>query len=322
MNAAVVRSFDQPPRYESFPAPVATDEHQVLGDVLAAALHPRVRSGASGTHYTSSGALPLVPGVDGVARLPDGQRVYFVAPDGAPGTMAQQALIDCRQSIPLPVSADPLTIAAAMIPAMSSWLALRKRVSFEPGKRVLILGATGNAGQLAIRIAKRLGASQVIAAGRDSSLFSRLTELGADAVVSLAGDLEAAAVSVGEAAANVDVVIDYLWGQPAERIMPALLMRRTDRSRALDWIHIGSVAGQTIALHSEWLRAANLRLLGSGQGSLSTAAILAELPALIDELAAGTLTVNTKAVPLADVETAWNAPAPRGQCIVFTPAQA
>jgi NADPH:quinone reductase-like Zn-dependent oxidoreductase len=319
MYAAVVRSFDHPPYYEPFDPPVARNDHEVIGDVLAVGLHPRVRAGAAGTHYTSTNTLPLIPGVDGVARLPDGQRVYFVAPDTALGTMAQQAVIDRRQSVSLPESVDPVTIAAAMIPAMSSWLALRRRVSFDAGKRVLILGATGNAGQMAIQIAKHLGASQIVATGRDSTLFNRLTDLGADTIVSLAGDPEQAAVKVGEVVSDVDVVIDYLWGQPAEYIMRALLTHRADRSRALDWIHIGSVAGPTVALHSELLRAANLRLLGSGQGSISTADIIAELPSLINELAVGALIVNAKAVPLADVEAAWNAPTPRGQCIVFIP---
>ncbi len=253
---------------------------------------------------------------------PTGSEFYFVAPDGAPGTMAQQAVIDRRQSVPLPNTADSVTTAAAMLPAMSSWLALRKRVSFEAGQRVLILGATGNAGQMAIQIAKHLGASEVIAAGRDLTLFNRLKDLGADSVVSLAGDPKQAAVQVGEAAAEVDVVIDYLWGQPAERIMPALLTRRADRSRPLDWIQIGSVAGTTIVLPSELLSSANLRLLGSGQGSISTAGIIAELPALIHELAAGSLTIRANAVPLAEVEAVWNAPTPHGQCIVFIPDHA
>lgn len=319
MLAAVVRSFDHPPRYETFATPLAASDHTVIADVLAAGLHPRVRSGAAGTHYTTSGDLPLIPGVDGVARLPDGRLVYFVAPDGAPGTMAQQALVDLRQCVPLPADADPATIAAAMIPAMSSWLALRKRLSFEPGRHVLILGATGSAGQMAIQVARRLGAGQVIAAGRDSTLFDRLAGLGADTVVSLAGDLETAADAVGDAACEVDIVLDYLWGPPAERIMPALVTRRADRSRALDWVHIGSMAGMTIALNSELLRAANLRLLGSGQGSLNRAEIVAELPALVGELVAGALRVSARPVPLAEVEAAWNAPAARGECIVFVP---
>lgn len=319
MYAAVVRSFVHPPRYEVFDTPVARNEHEVIAEVLAAALHPRVRSGASGTHYTSNQTLPLIPGVDGVARLPDGQQVYFVAGDEILGTMAEAAIVNRRQSVVLPSNVDPVTIAAAMLPAMSSWLALKKRIDFEAGKRVLILGATGNAGQLAIQVAKRLGASQVIAVGRDATQFERLTDLGAETIVSLAGNLDQAAESVGEAAAEVDVVIDYLWGQPAEKIMPALLMRRAERSRPIDWIQIGSMAGSTVALHSELLRAANLRVLGSGQGSISKESIVAELPALLNELATGALTVNAKAVPLSEVETAWNMPTPRGQCIVFVP---
>lgn len=319
MYAAVVRSFDRPPRYEVFATPVASNEHEVVVDVLAVGLHPRVRSGASGTHYTSTDTLPLIPGIDGVGQLPDGQRIYFVASDTAMGTMAQQTVIDLRRSVLLPDEADPMMIAAAMNPAMSSWLALKKRVSFKAGQRVLILGATGSAGQMAVQIAKHLGASQVIAAGRDSELLELLPDLGADTMVSMTGDLDPMAARVGEAAAEVDVVIDYVWGPPAERIMTALLTRRADRSQALDWIQIGSVAGATIALTSEVLRAANIRILGSGQGSLTTAGIVSELPALVRQLAAGTFKVNAKAIPLSEVEVAWDAPTPRGQRIVFTP---
>ena len=318
MYAAVVRSFDHSPRYEVFETPIPNGENELLVDVLAAGLHPRVRAGASASHYTSTHELPLIPGVDAVGRLPDGHLVYFVNADTTFGTMAEKAVIDRRQSVLLPDGIDPIIVAAAMNPAMSSWLALRKRITFKAGQRVLILGATGNAGQMAIQIAKRLGASQVIAAGRDAELLNTLPELGADSVISMAGDAEQMANRVGEAAADVDVVIDYVWGQPAEMIMPALLMRRSQRDRAIDWIHIGSTAGTTLALRSELLRAANFRILGSGQGSISTADIVAELPALVAELAAGKLTINAKAVPLTEVETVWDAPAPRSQRIVFT----
>ena len=320
MYAAVVRSFDHPPRYESFDVPVIKNENEVLVDVLAVGLHPRVRAGASDSHYTSIHTLPLIPGVDGVGLLPDGQQVYFVAPDTALGTMAEQAVVNRRLSVPLPNGVDPVTIAAAMNPAMSSWLALRKRINFEAGQRVLILGATGNAGQMAIQIAKHLGAEQVIAAGRDPGLLDGLTHLGAETIVSLAGDPEQAALRVGKAAANVDVVIDYVWGQPAELIMPALIARRSDSSHALKWIHIGSSAGVKIELYSELLRQANFSILGSGQGSISTEGIIAELPSLVKELAMGAITVNAKSFPLSEVEAVWNAPTIPGQRIVFMPA--
>ena len=197
---------------------------------------------------------------------------------------------------------------------MSSWIALRRRIAFQPGQSVLVLGATGNAGQMAVEIAKHLGAGHVIGAGRDARRLAALTALGADVTVAL-DDADA----LGKAAADVDVVIDYLWGAPAEHAMRALVMGRRDRSRALDWIQIGSVAGPDLALPSAALRAANLRIMGSGQGSVSTAAIVDELPALAAAIGAGTLTVNAAPRPLSDVESAWNAPAAAGERIVFTP---
>src|ERR1700722_17915759 len=159
MYAAVVTSFTEPPHYQSFEDPVAHGDHEEVVEVLAAALHPRVRSGAGGTHYTSTGELPLIPGVDGVGRTAGGELVYFILPDARWGSMAQQTVIDRRPSTPLASDADPATIAAAMNPAMSSWVALRRRISFSAGQSVLILGATGNACQMAVQVAKHFGAS-------------------------------------------------------------------------------------------------------------------------------------------------------------------
>jgi NADPH:quinone reductase-like Zn-dependent oxidoreductase len=315
MHAAVVRSFDHPPRYETVEPPRAADEDELVVDVLAAGLHPRVRSGANGSHYTSSGELPLIPGIDGVGRAPDGSLLYFVLPDTTRGSMAERTVVDRRRSVVLPAGCDPVTIAAAMNPAMSSWIALRRRIVLQPGQRVLVLGATGNAGSMAVEIAKHLGAGHVIGAGRDAERLATLAALGADLAVALDGD-----DALGEAAADVDVVVDYLWAEPAARAMRALVIGRRDRSRPLHWIQIGSVAGPDLALPSAALRAANLRILGSGQGSVSAAAIVDELPALAAEIAAGTLTVNAVPQPLSEVETAWNAPSAPGARVVFTPS--
>ncbi|MFJ6212002.1 zinc-binding alcohol dehydrogenase family protein [Streptomyces sp. NPDC092296] len=318
MHAAVVRSFDTPPRFDTFPTPTATGDHQVLVDVLAAGLHPRVRSAADGSHYTSDGALPMVPGVDGVGRTPDGELLYFVAADDVPGTMAEQAVVDRRRAITLPAGTDPAAVAAAMNPGMSSWLALRSRVGFRPGGSVLVLGATGNSGQLAVQIAKHLGAARVIGAGRDRRRLELLTDLGADEVVSLDGDEQDVADRLGRAASDVDVVIDYLWGRPTQLAMPALLTARRERAKALAWVQIGSMAGRDITLPSYLLRAANLTILGSGQGSLTTAGIVAELPSLAVEIAAGTLAVDPLPMPLSQVERAWAAtPAPGGRIVLM-----
>ncbi|MBO7746850.1 zinc-binding alcohol dehydrogenase family protein [Paenibacillus sp. MWE-103] len=321
MYAAVVRSYQESPKFEAIDLPEPSGAHDAVVDVLAAGLHPRVRSQADGSHYASRGELPLVPGIDGVGRLPDGRTVYFAAPDTAFGSMAERTVIDVRLSVPLPEGADPVQIAAAMNPAMSSWVALRRRIAFRPGQSVLVLGATGNSGQMAVRIAKLLGAGRVIGAGRDPERLRALRAIGADETVSLAGDPETAARRVGEAAAEVDVVLDYLWGKPAELAMVPLLKRRSDRSRALTWIQIGSVAGPEAAVPSAALRSANFRLLGSGQGSVTTAGYMAELPALVDAIADGRLSVNAVPVPLADVADVWGTPAGAGQRIVFVPTR-
>src|SRR6202012_415523 len=124
-----------PPRCEDFPAP-SPGRDEVLVDVIASGLHPRARSQANGSHYTSGDGLPLVPGVDGVGRDPDGTLRYFVLPDTTMGAMAEQTVVDQRRSVVLPDGTDPILVAAAMNPVMSSWVALRRRIDFEPGQTV------------------------------------------------------------------------------------------------------------------------------------------------------------------------------------------
>ena len=316
MKAAVVRSFDAPPRYEDFDLPGLRGPHDVVVDVLAAGLHPRVRSGASGSHYADDRVLPMIPGIDAVGRLPDGTLVYCVVHDTPYGTMAAQVIADRRRCVPLPSGADEATIAAAMNPAMSSWIALRLRAPIERGQSVFVLGATGNAGQMAIQVAKLLGAGRIVGAGRQ---IGRLQGSGADEVVSLVGAPDTVQANIAQAASKCDIVLDYLWGQPAADAMMALLSARRDRSRPINWIQIGSVAGPTLALPSVALRSTNLRVLGSGQGSVPIAAIVTELPRLADELIAGRITVDALRVPLSEVERAWNTPIPETGRVVLVP---
>ncbi len=319
MHAAVVRSFDHPPRYEIHDTPEPGGTGEALVEVLAVGLHPRVRTGASGRHYTSSGALPMIPGIDGVGRLSHGQLVYFVCPDDTWGSMAERAVIDLRRMVPLPENAEVTKVAAAMNPAMSAWVALRRRVPLRPGQSVLVLGATGNAGAMAVQVAKRLGAARVVGAGRNLERLAELPAIGADEVVALVEDPSITADGLANAAAEVDIVLDYLWGEPAAIAIMSLLKARGDRSRALDWIQIGSVAGPTLELASVALRSANLRLQGNGQGAVSPQAYLAELPSLIEEIGAGTIRIKVRPAPLADVEAVWSAPEVSGLRTVLIP---
>jgi NADPH:quinone reductase-like Zn-dependent oxidoreductase len=318
MHAAVVTTFDEPPRYQQFDIP-QPGPREILVEMLAVGLHPRVRSGAAGSHYTSAGTLPMIPGIDGVARQPDGTLIYFLAGDGAIGTMAEQAVVDPRRAIELPEDVDVAKVAAAMNPAMSSWVALRRRIPIATGQSVLVLGATGNAGKMAVQVAKRLGAARVVAAGRNHDRLNALTAIGADEIVQLTDDPKATEEALADAAADVDIVIDYLWSGPAQHAMTALLKARADRSRALDWIQIGAITGPTIELASVLLRSANLRIQGVGQGAVSTAAYREELPSLAAEINAGVFTIDTRTAPLENVERIWTTPETPGERTVLIP---
>jgi NADPH:quinone reductase-like Zn-dependent oxidoreductase len=231
MNAAVVTSFAEPPHYQPFEVPQPNTADEFIVDVLAVGLHPRVRSGAAGAHYTSSGTLPMIPGVDAVGQRPDGTRVYFVAADDVTGTMADKALASARRSIELPDDADVAKIAAAMNPAMSSWVALRRRVPIEPGQSVLVFGATGNAGAMAVQVARRLGAGRVVGAGRDPGRLDTLTSAGAGDVVRLTGDVDATARALAAAAAESHIVPDSPWASPRSTPVTALRPRGPSAER-------------------------------------------------------------------------------------------
>ncbi len=320
MRAAVVREFDRAPKYEEFSDPVSSTPDEQVVEVVAAGLHPRVRSQANGSHYTSTDELPLIPGIDGVGHRADGSLVYFVLPDTAFGSMAERTVIDDRRSIPLPAGADPILLAAAMNPGMSSWVALTRRVELTAGQSVLILGATGSAGQLAIQIAKHLGAGEVVAAGRGVDRLAALEQLGADTTIDLAADADLVAAELSAKAGNVDVVLDYLWGAPTQAAIMPVLMGRDDRSRLLSWVEIGAIAGPDVALPSSALRQANIHFLGSGQGSVTSRAILEALPALAAEIDRGTFSIDAVARPLAEVEQVWTQSLGRAtERLVLTP---
>jgi NADPH:quinone reductase-like Zn-dependent oxidoreductase len=310
MKAAVVDDFSQAPRYRDVRDPEATGSEEVVVEVLAAGLHPRVRSQAGGSHYTSTGELPLIPGVDAVVRDPAGKLRYTILEDTARGTMAERTVIRLDRSVVLPDTIDPVVVAAAMNPAMSSWVGLRQRIGFGEGQQVVILGATGNAGRMAIEVAKRFGASRVIAAGRDIAKLDELTALGADEVCTF--DQLARA-------ADVDVVIDYVWGAPTAAAMVEIITNRADRGRPLTWLEIGAVAGPEAAIPAAALRAARVQLVGSGIGSVSGPDFVKELPKLAEAVAQGAFDVRAKAVPLAEVEQVWSSTAGTSHRIVLVP---
>lgn len=318
MKAAVVTVFGEAPKYMDVAEPVASAPNETVVQLVASALSPRVRSGASGTHYTSTGELPMTPGIDGVGRLPSGSLVYFVSPDTPYGAMAEKVVIDKRRAVELAPDVDPIKIAAAMNPAMASWVALRGRINLAKGAKVLVLGATGNAGRAAVPVAHYLGAREIVAIGRNASRIHDLLNLGANQIVDLDDEPKKVAQQVAETGSDADIVLDFLWGEPARQALCAVVPNRIDDQQLLTWIQIGAVAGSECAIPSAALRATNLRIIGSSQGSVAPALYRDEIALLATALMGGLVDIGTRSVPLRDVSDAWNAKV-CAERIVFVP---
>lgn len=218
--------------------------------------------------------------------------------------------------LPLPDRIDDLQAAAIANPGMSAWLSLKERAALVKGETVLILGATGVAGQLAIQAARILGAGRVIAAGRN---VDALAGMPVDAVIGLgASDDAIREAFTAEASNGIDVVIDYLWGHPTELLLDALAKGfRPSSTRSTRLVEVGESAGKTIALRGDTLRSIDLTMKGSGFGSVQLDKIVAAIPALFAMSAAGDLKVDVEPVPLAQVESAWSR-VEKGRRIVFT----
>jgi NADPH2:quinone reductase len=315
MQAAVVNVLGQPPRYQSFPDPTAK-EGEVLIEVRAAGLHPIVKALASGSHYLGKGEVPAVPGLDGVGTLEDGSRVYFTFVRKPWGSMCERTVAPGAKCLPLPDTVDDAQAAAIVNPGMSALGSLRDRAAVMTGETVLILGATGVAGQLAIQVARHLGARRIIAAGRN---VESLSALEIDAIVPLGQSEDAVREAfAAEAAKGIDVVIDYLWGRPTELLLEALSKGfNPNPSRPIRLVEVGESAGRTISLPGATLRSIDLRMMGSGFGSVSLQRVFETIPTLFSMAAAGSLHVAVETVPLADVESAWDRPE-KGRRIVFT----
>ncbi|WP_327281654.1 MULTISPECIES: zinc-binding alcohol dehydrogenase family protein [unclassified Streptomyces] len=321
MYAAVVHALGQPPRYESVPEPVPASG-EVVVEVLAAALYPLVRSFASGGHYTGGDALPLVPGFDGVGRTSAGELVYIPVLEPPHGTMAERVAVPAAALMPVPRGLDPVTVAAVMNPASSAWIALRERGRLREGESVLVLGATGNAGRAAIQLALDQGAGAVVAAGRDPQALRAAAALGAHRTVQLTGSDEEIAAAFGAAAADVDIVLDYLWDRPAELALDGILRHRADLTRTLRWVQVGSAAGPDMTVPSAWFRKADVSVCGSGLGSISGARRAAALRELLARLPALAPTTEVVTVPMSEIETAWDSPTSSGARLVFVPGGA
>lgn len=322
MKAGIITAPGKPPVYGDFDEPVAREGTEII-TVSASALSRLSKARSSGAHYSSEGVFPSVAGVDGVGRTTDGRRVYFAMPETPFGALAEKSLVRSQQCVAVPDGLDDVTAAAIANPGMSAWASLVERAHLQPGEIVLVNGATGTAGRLAVQLAKYLGASKVIATGRNESELQELKSLGADVVIPFAlgdahphGAKQYEQLLIAEFTHGIDIVIDYLWGESAKTIIVAIA-KAVEDGHPVRFVHVGSSSGEeSIELPGAALRSSAIQLMGSGLKSVPFPKLLDAIRNVFNAVAPARLQIATKAVPLSAIEETWDEPAkPR---IVYT----
>jgi NADPH:quinone reductase-like Zn-dependent oxidoreductase len=300
MRAAILREYDATPELGEFDDPTP-GEGTVVADVLAAGLNPvDIRKAAGVFPLAPKPPLPSVAGWEGIARLEDGSHVYFVDPPPPNGALAERTLIDPSATHPVPEDLDPGVAVALGIAGLAGWLALSWSAKLREGETVLVLGATGTVGQVAVQAAKLMGASRVVAAGRNTDGLGRAAELGADATVRLgeAGDLAERFREAAGDAGGFDVIVDPLWGEPGVAAMEA--SKRFTRHVAL-----GQSAGMHAQVSVATVRNKPLTIVGHTNYAIAFEDQRDAYAEMTAHAVAGRLTADVDSVPLDDVASAW-----------------
>jgi NADPH:quinone reductase-like Zn-dependent oxidoreductase len=320
MKAAVMYRKGELPQYVDFPEPTVQNSNELLVNVKAVAIKHFDKGRATGKHYSSDAptASGRVIGGDGVCLLEDGTRVYGM---GVSGMLAEKATINKDRIVKLPTELDDATAAALPNAVIGAAMGLRFKADIQPGDVVLINGATGFTGKVAIQIAKHYGAKQVIVTGRNRASLGDLLKLGADEIVSVVQDDEQfkAQLKAIHAQTPIDIIIDYLWGHTAEMILTCMKGNGSFTNK-VRYVSVGSMTGDLIQLSAANLRSVDLQLTGSGLGAWSKPQIdqlFSEiLPEMFELAAAGKLKVETITVKLKDIAELWNLNVPDGQRLV------
>ncbi|MBB6130403.1 quinone oxidoreductase family protein [Mucilaginibacter lappiensis] len=320
MKAAVMYQKEGLPQYTDFPEPIAQHDDEVLVTVKAVAIKHLDKSRASGKHYSSDAPKESgkVIGGDGVCVLEDGTRVYGM---GVSGMLAEKATIDKDRIVKIPDRLDDATAAALPNAVIGAAMGLKFKADIQPGDVVLINGATGFTGRVAVQIAKHYGAQKVIVTGRNQASLDDLLSLGADEIVSVLQDDEGFQTQLAaiHAATPVDVIIDYLWGHTAEMILACVKGNGSFTNR-VRYVSIGAMTGDLIQLSAANLRSVDLQLTGSGLGAWSKPQVgqlfSQILPEMFELAAAGKLKVETITVKLENIAELWDLEVDSGKRLV------
>jgi NADPH:quinone reductase-like Zn-dependent oxidoreductase len=290
MRAAVLHSAGQAPEVGDFDEP----EGDVV-DVRLAGCNPVdifLASGGLGPPTT-----PSVVGLEGIGVTAGGNRVYFNAPPVPFGSWAQRSSIDPAKTFPVPDGVDDDLALALGIAGLAAWLPLTRHASVSDGQSVLILGATGIVGRIAIQAAKALGAGRVVGAGRNPAALEELAELGADAVVTLGGGDDVAALKA-QGGDGYDVVIDTVYGTPFLAALEATAVGAT-------LVTIGDGAGESADI--PFLSLMGRTHIGHFNSTTPPEVLRAGYGELMAVAAGGGLQVKTRRYGLAEAADAWQA---------------
>ncbi|MEP6984513.1 MAG: zinc-binding alcohol dehydrogenase family protein [Chloroflexota bacterium] len=324
MKAAVLHAFGETPRYEDFPDPTV-GEDEILIHVKAVALENVDKAVAKGVHFASHQFFPQFPAVisfDGIGTLEDGRLVGFGGMKPPYGSMAEKVVIPKLYYAPIPEGVDAATAAAVPGSTLTSLFPLKWGAKLQPEETVLINGATGFSGKLAVQVAKLLGAKRIVATGRHDESLRALPALGADTVIDLKQSDEKIIAAFKQEAgeSGYHVIIDFLWGHITELLIASLVPHEISFARhTTRLVQVGEMAGSTITLPADALRTSGLNIMGGG-GNLTPEAIGEGTQLAWEWIKAGKLSADIEQVPLKDIESAWNRTDIQGKRLVIVPS--
>lgn len=322
MKAAVLHHFGEVPVYETFPEPVPK-EGETLIHVKAIALENVDKMMAEGTHFASRqfhSEFPSVVGINGVGELPDGKLASFRGVQAPFGSIAEKVAVSNNNITLIPEGVDAVTASAILAPALTSLFPLKWGTKLQPGETVLINGATGIAGKLSVQIAKLLGAERIIGTGRNEASLAVIQELGCNAVIDLKRNAEAVSEDfTTEAEKGIDIILDYLWGEPTELLIKALIPQEIKgEKQPTRLIQIGEKAGAALTLSADALRTSGLTL--SGGAAYLTSEMITEGTELVWKwIQEDKLQMDVESVPLRDIAAVWQRSEFQGKKVVITP---
>ncbi len=296
MRAAVINSYGEPPSVEQV-GPLVPGEGQEVVEIEIAGLNPVDLAIASGTFDAGQPPVPYVTGREGIGQLRSGERVWFDGAIPPSGSLAESAVINSGSGIPVPGGTGSEQAIAFGVAGMAAWLSLQWRGRLQPGESVLVLGASGTVGQIAVQAARLLGAGRVTGAARSAAGRQKVLGLGADAVVDTgaAGLTESILEATG---GGPDLVIDGLWGKPAAAAIGAI--KPTGRL-----IQVGNSAGRESTIAAGRLRGAMLDIRGHRNFWAPREVQEAAFRAMCDHADRGELEIEVELLPLDRAAEAW-----------------